>query len=87
VERRGLDRGATEVHQHHSELVLVKEDGDESDVVFWAWLVGRCCLKWVLESLGSLEVCKLPVEDPKQLVGLCRLDIDDSRAVLMWGFE
>jgi hypothetical protein len=46
VERRGLDRGAAEVDRRHSEPALVKEDGDESDVVLRAWLAGRYCLKW-----------------------------------------
>jgi hypothetical protein len=84
VERRGLDRGAAEVDRRHSEPVL---DGGESDVVLRAWLAGRCFSKWVLESSGSLEACKLPLEDPERVFGLCRLDVDGSGAVLRWGFE
>ena len=87
VERRGLDRGAAEVDRRDSEPALVKEDGGESDVVLRAWLAGRCCSKWVLESSGSLEVCKLPLDEPERVFGLCRLDVDGSGAVLRWGFE
>ena len=82
-----MDRGAAEVDRRDSEPALVKEDGGESDVVLRAWLAGRCCSKWVLESSGSLEVCKLPLDEPERVFGLCRLDVDGSGAVLRWGFE
>lgn len=80
-----MDRGAAEVDRRDSEPALVKEDGDDSDVVLRAWLAGRCCSKWVL--LESSGVCKLPLDEPERVFGLCRLDVDGSGAVLRWGFE
>lgn len=77
-------RGAAEVDRRDSEPAL---DGGDSDVGLRAWLAGRCCSKWVLESSGSLEVCKLPLDEPERVLGLCRLEVDGSGAVLRWGFE
>lgn len=85
VERRGLERGAAEVDRRDSSP-LFKEDGDDSDVVLWAWLAAHCS-EWVFESSGSFDACMLPLDDPERVFGRCRLDVDGSGAVLRWGFE